>query len=56
MLIALGCGEACPVIPGVRRADWPLEDPKDKPLARVRQIRDEVRSRIDDLIEREGLK
>jgi arsenate reductase len=56
MLITMGCGEACPVIPGVRRDDWPLEDPKGKPLARVREIRDEVRNRIDDLIEREGLR
>ena len=40
-LITMGCGGACPVLPGVRRSDWPLEDPKDQPLERVRQIRDE---------------
>jgi arsenate reductase len=56
MLITMGCGEACPVVPGVRREDWPLEDPKGKPLPRVREIRDEVRTRIEDLIEREGLR
>lgn len=55
MLITMGCGEACPAIPGLRREDWPLEDPKGKPLERVRQIREDVRARIVDLIEREGL-
>jgi arsenate reductase len=42
LLITMGCGEACPVIPGLRREDWPLEDPKGKPIERVREIRDEV--------------
>jgi arsenate reductase len=55
MLVTMGCGEACPVIPGLRREDWPLEDPKGKPVERVREIRDEVRSRIEDLLRREGL-
>jgi arsenate reductase (thioredoxin) len=55
MLITMGCGEACPVVPGLRREDWPLEDPKGKPVARVREIRDEVRGRIEDLIRREEL-
>ena len=55
MLITMGCGEACPVVPGLRREDWPLEDPKGKPMERVREIRDDVRSRIQDLIGREQL-
>ena len=55
MLVTMGCGEACPLIPGLRREDWPLEDPKGKPVERVREIRDEVRVRIEDLIRREGL-
>jgi arsenate reductase (thioredoxin) len=55
VLVTMGCGEACPVVPGVRREDWPLEDPKGKPMARVREIRDEIRSRIEDLIARDGL-
>jgi arsenate reductase len=55
MLITMGCGEACPVVPGLRREDWPLEDPKGKPVERVREIRDEVRARIEDLLRREGL-
>ena len=54
MLITMGCGEQCPFVPGLRRDDWPLEDPKGKPLARVREIRDDVRSRVVDLLGREG--
>ena len=56
MLVTMGCGEACPIIPGVRREDWPLEDPKGKPIERVREIRDEVRRRVEHLIERDDLK
>jgi len=54
MLITMGCGEACPAVPGVRRDDWPLEDPKGKPVERVREIRDEVKERVARLLEREG--
>lgn len=54
MLITMGCGEACPHVPGLKRDDWPLEDPKGKPVERVRQIRDEVRERISALLAREG--
>jgi arsenate reductase len=45
-LVTMGCGDECPVVPGVRRADWPLPDPKGQPPARVREIRDEVRARV----------
>lgn len=55
MLITMGCGEACPAVPGLRRDDWPLEDPKGKPVERVREIRDDVRARVLGLIAREGL-
>ena len=53
-LITMGCGEACPHVPGLRRDDWPLEDPKGKPVNRVREIRDEVRARVLRFLEREG--
>jgi arsenate reductase len=53
-LITMGCGEACPHVPGLKRDDWPLEDPKGKPVERVRQIRDEVRSRVSAFLAREG--
>ena len=49
-LITMGCGDACPVVPGVRRDDWPLDDPKDMPLDDVRRIRDEIRSRVENFI------
>jgi arsenate reductase len=54
MLVTMGCGEACPHVPGLRRDDCPLEDPKGKPIERVRQIRDDVRRRVRLLIEQEG--
>lgn len=54
MLITMGCGDQCPVVPGLKRDDWPLEDPKGKPLARVREIRDEIRQRVETLLERQG--
>jgi arsenate reductase len=54
MLITMGCGEQCPFVPGLRRDDWPLEDPKGKPVERVREIRDDVRERVIALLTREG--
>ena len=54
MLITMGCGEQCPVVPGLRRDDWPLEDPKGKPIERVREIRDDVRARVAALLRAEG--
>jgi arsenate reductase len=54
MLVTMGCGEQCPVIPGVIRADWPIEDPKGKPLPRVREIRDEVKRRVKQLLDEQA--
>lgn len=54
LLITMGCGDECPVVPGLRRDDWPLPDPKGQPVGRVREIRDEVRDRVRDLIAKEG--
>ena len=54
ILVTMGCGEACPVVPGLRRMDWPLEDPKGKPVERVREIRDEVRQRVDEMLREQG--
>jgi len=53
LLVTMGCGEACPLVPGVRREDWALPDPKGQPLERVREIRDEIRELIRKLIESE---
>ena len=54
MLVTMGCGDACPVVPGAKRDDWPLEDPKGKPIDEVREIRDEIRDRVQALIAAEG--
>ncbi len=54
MLITMGCGDACPVVPGLRRDDWPLEDPKGRSVERVREIRDEVKARVEGLLRAEG--
>ena len=54
-LVTMGCGEACPVVPkAVQRLDWPLEDPRAKPMAVVRTIRDEIRARVEKLIQDAG--
>lgn len=54
LLVTMGCGDKCPFVPGLRIDDWPLEDPKGKPVERVREIRDDVRARIEGLLDREG--
>jgi arsenate reductase len=53
LLITMGCGDACPFVPGLRRDDWPLEDPKGKTIDRVREIRDDIRARVQHLIAEE---
>ena len=53
MLVTMGCGDECPVVPGVIRDDWPLDDPKGRPIDEVRRIRDEIRARVTGLIARE---
>mgnify|MGYP001617992555 CR=1 FL=1 len=53
-LVTMGCGEACPAVPGLRRDDWPLEDPKGKTVERVREIRDEVRARVANFVAANG--
>ncbi len=52
ILVTMGCGEACPVVPGVLRLDWPLDDPKGQPIEAVRAIRDEIRTRVENLVTR----
>ncbi|MGH9580067.1 MAG: low molecular weight phosphatase family protein [Terriglobales bacterium] len=55
LLVTMGCGESCPLVPGLRVEDWALEDPKGKTLEEVRGIRDEIRTRVRELIARDGL-
>jgi arsenate reductase (thioredoxin) len=55
LLITMGCGDKCPYVPGLRRDDWPLSDPKGLPIEKVRKIRDAVKQRVGALIEREAV-
>ncbi|MBM0257072.1 arsenate reductase ArsC [Micromonospora sp. 4G55] len=50
IIITMGCGDACPVFPGERYEDWKLTDPAGQPIEVVRQVRDEIRSRVDELL------
>lgn len=53
ILITMGCGESCPYVPGLQKLDWLIEDPKDKPIETVRHIRDEIKNKVKDLIDRQ---
>ena len=58
VLVTMGCcecGEDCPFMPGLRREDWPLEDPKGQTVAAVRRIRDDIRDRVRKFVDREQL-
>ena len=50
VVITMGCGDACPIFPGKRYEDWELEDPAGQGVDSVRPIRDEIKTRIEDLI------
>jgi arsenate reductase (thioredoxin) len=51
ILITMGCGEECPLIPGLERDDWPIEDPHGQPPEAVRTIRDQIKKCVTELIE-----
>ncbi len=55
-LITMGCGEACPVVPGIVREDWPLRDPKGQSLETVRALRDDVRVRVGEWLRVQGIR
>jgi arsenate reductase len=55
LLVTMGCGDKCPRVPGLRRNDWPLRDPKGLPPEEIRAIRDEVKAEVQTLIEEEGV-
>jgi len=50
VIVTMGCGDACPVIPGKRYLDWELDDPAGKPVEQVRPIRDDVEQRVRGLL------
>jgi arsenate reductase len=54
LLVTMGCGEECPYVPGVEVQDWPLEDPKGRPVEEVRRIREEIRQRVGALLKARG--
>jgi protein-tyrosine-phosphatase len=50
LLITMGCGDECPYVPGLRRDDWPVRDPKGLSPDEVRTIRDEIKERVQSLV------
>jgi arsenate reductase len=54
LLVTMGCGEACPYVPGLRREDWALDDPRGRERAEVRRIRDDIRARVERLVAERG--
>jgi arsenate reductase len=51
VLVTMGCGDSCPVVPGLRTVEWKLDDPKGRPMKHVRRIRDEVRALVEGLVQ-----
>ena len=54
LIVTMGCGESCPYVPGLETIDWSLGDPKGRPLAEVRAVRDEIRARVAGLVRERG--
>jgi arsenate reductase len=54
LLVTMGCGEQCPFLPGLEREDWPLPDPKGQSPERVREIREQIRARVERLLAERG--
>ena len=50
VVVTMGCGDACPVVPGVRYVDWELDDPQGRTAGEVRAIRDEIARRVEALV------
>jgi arsenate reductase len=54
LLVTMGCGDECPFVPGLKVDDWPLQDPKGQPIEVVRQIRDDIKTRVIALVTSRG--
>jgi arsenate reductase (thioredoxin) len=50
VVITMGCGDTCPIYPGKRYEDWDLTDPAGQPIAIVREVRDQIRARVQALV------
>lgn len=55
VVVTMGCGDTCPVVPGRRYEEWPLPDPAGQPLEAVRPIRDEIEKRVRRLLTELGV-
>ena len=55
VVVTMGCGDTCPFVPGRRYEDWPLDDPAGRDVDAVRPIRDEIRARVEQLMESLGV-
>jgi len=55
VVVSMGCGDACPVVPGKRYVDWELDDPAGKPIEEVRPIRDDIEERVRGLMAELGV-
>lgn len=55
VVVTMGCGDTCPVFPGVRYVDWELEDPAGKPVEAVRPVRDDIEARVRVLLDELGV-
>ena len=54
LLITMGCGDECPIVPGLERDDWALPDPEGQAIETVRAIRDEIQTRVRTLVTTRG--
>lgn len=55
VVVTMGCGDECPYVPGVRREDWALDDPAGQPVEAVRPVRDEIRTRVEEMLRSLGV-
>jgi arsenate reductase (thioredoxin) len=55
VVVTMGCGDTCPVLPGKRYVDWELTDPSGRPIEEVRPIRDDIRDRVRGLMDELGV-
>jgi arsenate reductase len=55
VVVTMGCGDACPLVPGKHYEDWDVADPADQPLEVVRPIRDNIEGRVRELLDRLGV-
>ncbi len=56
VVITMGCADTCPYVPGTRYEDWPLDDPAGQPIEVVRRIRDDIKRRVTELVDRLDLR